>query len=596
VIADHLRALAFAIADGATPGNEGRGYVLRRILRRASRFSQNLNQKEPFIYKILPTLVQVMGDDFPELKERQDYISQVIFAEEERFMRTLRDGLARFEKIVQDLRTKGEKTVSGHDAFTLYDTYGFPLDLTGVLAEEAGLAVDQAGFAAAMAEQRERARSSAKFDAGLTSDEGWVILSPGKETEFVGYSTLESPVNVTRFKEVGDDVYVCLNRSPFYAESGGQVGDIGILANQHVSLKVNDTFKVLDMQVHKCSLTSGLLKKDTLTNLVGTVSAQERKATVRNHSATHLLQAALKTVLGPHVQQQGSRVTPDGLRFDFTHPKGLSPSEIEQIEGLVNREILENQTVAVKEMPITQAKSEGATALFGEKYGDTVRTVKMGSFSYELCGGTHATSTGQIGLFRITSESSIASGVRRIEAVTGLGALALSKKEAATLDSVSRLLKATPDEVFQRVQEQSDKLKALDKELKALRSEKLTVAIYRLISEAKVINGLKTVVTKLEGEHFNKVMHQQLLDSLAEKLGKGVAILTQVEDGTLSLLAAVGPDARAQYKAGDIIKSLCTVANARGGGRPDKAQAGSKNPEREADVLVAAATLLSKGL
>ncbi len=595
VIADHLRALAFAIADGATPGNEGRGYVLRRILRRASRFSQDLNLKEPFIYKLLPTLVDVMGKAFPELAQRQDYISQVIQSEEDRFMRTLKDGLTRFAKMSTEVKAKNKTEIPGAEVFALYDTYGFPADLTGVLAEEAGLTIDQAGFTTAMQEQRERARSAAKFDASINSDEGWEIIAPGVATRFVGYEALTADTNVLRYREVGDDILLCLDQSPFYAESGGQVGDSGVLKGKDIELRVTDTFKVLEMHLHKCSLIHGLLKKDNLKKLMATVDGQARGATVRNHSATHLLHAALRKVLGTHVQQQGSRVGPEGLRFDFTHPKGVSSEELAQIETLVNENVLADLPVSMVEKGLEEAKKEGAAALFGEKYGDRVRTIKMGEFSYELCGGTHARATGQIGMFRVTSESSIAAGIRRIEAVTGLGALELTRAQAQALAGISKALKTTPQEALERFHKFSEQSAATERRVKVLEQENVMAKVDGLLVQGKVgPTGTRQLVQKLDLAQFPKASHQVLLDSLAAKLNDGVAFFTQVEDGNLTLLAAVGEKARAKIKAGDLIKELSVLAEGRGGGRPDKAQAGSKFPEKEPIVLQEASKLIAK--
>jgi len=597
VIADHLRALAFAIADGATPGNEGRGYVLRRILRRAAKFSQELNQKDPFIYKLVPTLVEVMGDVYPELMQRKDYISQVILAEEERFVKTLKDGLARFSKVANDMKAKNEKVVSGVDVFTLYDTYGFPSDLTALLAEEQGLTIDHVGFATSMEEQRERARSSAKFDASLASDEGWTILNPGVDTEFVGYNALTSEAKVLRYREVNDDILIVLDKTPFYAEGGGQVGDIGTLTNSHITMKVTDTYKILDIHVHKCSLLNGLVKKELLSTLTCQVDQEARTATIRNHSATHLLQAALISVLGNHVQQQGSRVAPEGLRFDFTHPKSLTSEELSQIERLVNQQILQNSPIAIENKSLELAKKEGATALFGEKYGDSVRTIKMGAFSYELCGGTHANATGDIGLLKIFGESSIAAGVRRIEALTGQGALDYLSKQSEIVANLTRILKVKPDGLEAKVDDLAKKVGELDKEIKSLKTEQINIQVNDMITKHSItMGGVSCVIKKIDTNVFPRELHQVLLDSLAAKLNNGVAVMTQVEDGTLSLLAAVGNQARTRVKAGDLIKELCKIADGRGGGRPDKAQAGSKFPEKETAVLDAATKLLQNTL
>ncbi len=594
VIADHLRALSFAIADGATPGNEGRGYVLRRILRRASRFSQTLEQKDPFIFKLVPTLVDIMGHAFPEVKQRQDYIQQVIEAEESRFMRTLKDGLVRFAKISADVKAKKKDTIEGQDVFSLYDTYGFPADLTGVLAEEAGLKIDQEGFAKNMEEQRERARGAAKFDASLTSDEGWTILDPSKETQFVGYSTLSTPVTVMRYREVGDDLLVVLKESPFYAESGGQVGDSGTIKGPGLELKVTDTFKVLDLHVQRCALINGLVSKETLKSLTANVDNAARQATVRNHSATHLLHAALKAVLGPHVQQQGSRVAPEALRFDFTHPKALTPEEAQRVEAIVNEQVLANVSIATAEKGLEEAKKDGAVALFGEKYGNKVRTIKMGEYSYELCGGTHANMTGDIGLVAITAETSIASGIRRIEAVSGMKALELVRSQGAILQTLARAYKAKPEELATKLEETQKRLKSYEKELETLKLAQIQANIDELMKGAKLVNNVTVILQKLDAAKFPKTSHQALLETLSEKLANGVAVLTQVEDGQLSLLAAVGPAARSKIKAGDLVKELSVVAEGRGGGRPDRAQAGSKFPEKEPAVLEMARDLVHR--
>jgi alanyl-tRNA synthetase len=595
VIADHVRCLSFAIADGATPGNEGRGYVLRRILRRASRFSQELNQKEPFIYKLVPTLAEVMGQAFPEIAQRADYIAQVIEAEEARFMRTLKDGLARLAKITDDMKAKKLDTIAGQDVFTLYDTYGFPMDLTGVLAEERGLKIDQAGFESAMNEQRERARSGAKFDASLTTDEGWIILDASTDAKFVGYDKLESPVEVTRYREVGDDVLLCLKQTPFYAEGGGQVGDVGTIKGPGIELRVTDTFKILEMHVHKCALVNGLLKKENLKGLVGTVDATARTATVRNHSATHLLHAALRQVLGPHVQQQGSRVAPEGLRFDFTHPKGVSESEIKAIEDLVNDQVLMDSPIVAAEQSLAEAKAQGAMALFGEKYGDRVRSLKMGAFSHELCGGTHARATGQIGLVKITGESSVAAGIRRIEAVTGTGALQLLRQQTEIVDRLSREMKTKPNEVVDKFLGTLEKLKVAEKAREQMLLAGVNQNVQEMIDkDGQVIGGVRVVIKKIDAGAFPRSTHQAMLDSLVGKLNNGVAVLTQVEDGTLSVLAAVGGGAQGKLKAGDLVKELSTVAGGKGGGRPDRAQAGSKFPEKESAVLEEARRLCSR--
>jgi alanyl-tRNA synthetase len=604
VIADHLRALSFAIADGATPGNEGRGYVLRRILRRGSRFARNLGQREPFICKLVATLAETMGDAYPELAQRQGYIEQVIRAEEERFMRTLDQGLDRFAKIAAETKSKSLPAIVGAEVFTLYDTYGFPVDLTRVLAEEQGLTIDEAGYTKHMEEQRERARGAAKFDGSFASDEGWTLLSPSLDTEFVGYETLTAEVSARRYREHGDQILAVLDKTPFYAEAGGQVGDSGSLTGKpgptgqpSVELKVVDTVKVFDMIVHKCELLGGILSPETMKSLSAQVDGEGRFRTVRNHSATHLLHSALRKVLGDHVQQQGSRVAPDSLRFDFTHFQAMTPEEIRSVEYEVNLRIEENHPIRHAVHGIDEAKKMGAMALFGEKYGDRVRVITMGEVSMELCGGTHARATGDIGFLKIVSESSIASGVRRIEAVTGLGALELVQKQQTALAEVGKVFKAKPGQEIERAAEASAKIKALEKEVLDLRQAQARLQAITLVAEkGKTMNGATVLVHKLDEKTFPKESISHLVDGLAAHLRNGVAVLTQASGDSLSIYAVAGKEAQAKVKAGDLIKAIGPIADARGGGKPDRAQAGSKSPEKEPLVLAEAEKYLKQAL
>jgi alanyl-tRNA synthetase len=608
VIADHVRALSFAIADGATPGNEGRGYVLRRILRRASRFAREVGQKEPFLHKLVATLAEHMGGAYSELRARQDYIAQVILAEEERFGKTLDSGLDRFEKIAKETKGKSQTTIGGVEVFTLYDTYGFPTDLTRLLAEEQGLSIDEAGYEKHMQEQKERARGAAKFNAAIAGDDGWTILKPGLETEFVGYEALASDMPILRYREEGDTVLVVAAKTPFYAESGGQVGDTGAIRGKDLVLRVVDTVKIFDMVLHKCELVSGLLTPGALAAAKGEVDREGREASMRNHSATHLLHAALRKFLGDHVQQQGSRVAPEGLRFDFTHFKPMSPEEIAQVEAWANAQVLADHAVHQSVQGIDEAKAKGAMALFGEKYGDKVRVIQMGgkpetvgqsasesSVSLELCGGTHARATGQIGLIKVTSESSIASGVRRIEAVTGTGALRLLGQRFETLDSIAAQLKAKPGEEAQKVADLSARAKALEKEVAELRGYKAQAQADQLLAaKSKTVSGFQVLIARLEGAQVEKETQQALTDALAGKLQNGIAVLTAVSEGNLAITALVGKAAQAKVKAGDLIKELAPIADARGGGRPDRAQAGSKSVAKEALVLAEAEKLLGR--
>ncbi len=597
VIADHIRALTFAIADGATPGNEGRGYVLRRILRRASRFAHDLGQKHPFLFKIVAPLVETMKDAFPEVKERQAYIEQVIEAEEKRFLKTLGQGLQRFEKLIEDVNKKKKDTIAGKEVFLLYDTYGFPTDLTEMLAEEKNLKIDHAGYETCMEEQRERARSAAKFDASFTSDESWNIIEPSVDTKFLGYDTLTAEMKTLRYREEGDYIFLVCNQTPFYAESGGQVGDQGIIKGENIELKVVDTFKVLEMWVHKCSLVNGLVNEDSLKNLTGQVDENFRLKAMSNHSATHLLHSALRQQLGDHVVQQGSYVGADRLRFDFTHHQGMSKDEVESVESMVNNFIRKNDLVDSQVMPFDEAKESGAMTLFGEKYGDKVRVITMGTSSKELCGGTHTKATGDIGCFHIVSESSIAAGIRRIEAVTGETAQKLMRSQSNTLQNLAHSLKVKPDQVADKIGEVSDKLKNLEKELKTLRTAQLNQLADQMISEdKKTIGDHYVIIKKISPDLVPTNLFQTLLDSLSGKLGDGVAVLTVASADSLTILAAVGEGLRKKIKAGDIVKELAKHCDGRGGGRPDKAQAGSKSPEKQDTVLKEAESFLKTKL
>ncbi len=604
VMADHVRALSFAIADGATPGNDGRGYVLRRILRRGSRFARNLGQTQPFLCRLVSVVADTMGQAYPELQQRRDYIEQVIRAEEERFMRTLDLGLDRFAKIATEVIGRNTLVIPGADVFTLYDTYGFPTDLTRVLAEEKGLTIDETGYTKYMEEQRERARGAAKFDGSFASDEGWTRLSPSIETEFVGYTTLVTEVNVHRYREVNDQILVVLDRTPFYAEAGGQVGDIGSLTGQpgpagtpSVHLRVLDTIKIFDMIIHKCDLLGGILSAETLKGLRAEVDATHRFKIVRNHSATHLLHAALRQVLGNHVQQQGSRVGPDGFRFDFTHFQALTQEEIHKVERLVNLNIQGNSSIDVSVHGIEEAKKMGAMALFGEKYGDRVRVIQMGEFSMELCGGTHASATGEIGILKILSESSIASGVRRVEAISGLGALELMQSQFQTLAEISKVFKAKPGQEAEKALESAARIKVLEKEVLDLRLAQARLQAVSLVAEhGKLLHGTTCLIENLDEKTVPKENMAALIEGLAACLRNGIALLTYTTHDTLSIYAVCGKEAQAKVKAGDLVKAVGAVADARGGGKPDRAQAGSKSPEKFGLVLAEAEKWLNQML
>lgn len=597
VIADHIRALSFAIADGVTPGNEGRAYVMRRILRRASRFAHNLGQKEPFLYRLVPELTQLMGEAFPELVARETYISQIIKAEEHRFLRTLDVGLQKLDKLIKDATKGKKKLIEGQDVFLFHDTYGFPWDLTEIIAQEHQLKIDKKAFEKCMQEQKDRARKAAKFDDSFASDEAWNILIDHKETQFCGYSTLQAPVETLRYREDGDQIYILLDKTPFYAEAGGQIGDVGTLKGKNVTLKVIDTFKVLDAHVHKCALLEGLINPENLKRLDAQVDLGMREKIKRNHSATHILHSALREILGSHAEQQGSLVGPERLRFDFTHHSSLTNSEIERIEHYVNQKIQNNAPIKTEVLAFAEAKKQGALALFGEKYGDAVRVLSMGNFSKELCGGTHAQATGDIGIFRIIAESSIAAGVRRIEAVTNREALVLMQEDREVLQSLGKSLKVKRENLLERAVSLFGRVKDLEKSLANFESQELSRELQKLLKHnLKKVGSYEFIVTKLDAKKFPKNKLQEVLDLLVGQLTHQVAFFTQVEDGQLALLAAVGKGALEKIKAGDLVKELSAVAAGKGGGRSDRARAGSKFPEKEADVLEAAVALLMKKL
>ena len=594
VMADHTRAVAFAVADGITPGNEGRGYVIRRILRRASKFASELGLNEPVIFKLIPTLVESMGDAFPELKERQSYIEQVVKAEESRFLKTLGHGLDRLNKLVQSTKKAKKDQLSGEDVFTLFDTFGFPSDLTAMIAEENNLTIDTDGYEACMNEQRERARKAQKFDDSMASDENWTIIDTKKNTLFEGYHSLRTESNVLRYAEKGDDIYLVLDKTPFYAEAGGQVGDTGILSNKDLTLKVFDTIKVFDMTLHRATLVSGLLTSNALKGLTAQVDVTNRSRTARHHSATHLLHAALQKCLGSHVSQQGSYCDANRLRFDFTHHEGLSNDVIKKIEAMVNEQIQESNPISTQLMSFDAAKDSGAVALFGEKYGDEVRVLKMGDFSTELCGGTHAETTGQIGAFKIIAESSIAAGVRRIEAVAAQAAVEYSRNETEILSDIAGLLKTQPAEVEKKVKEITTKLKNIEKLVKELKQAQMNSAADTVLSNSETIKGVNFTASKLNSSLYEKNDLQVVLDSVGAKLKpNGVCVMTHESEGNVALLVAVSKDLHGKVKAGDLVKNIAETHGGRGGGRPDKARAGIKGSGIEDQILKTARETLT---
>ena len=582
VIADHIRALVFSICDGITPGNEGRGYVIRRILRRASRFAYGLGQESPCLYKLVDPLVDLMKEAFPDLEQRREYIKQVIEADEARFLKTLGSGLARFEKLAEKLESSSKKEMSGEDAFLFHDTYGFPYDLTRMIAKEKGFTVDEAGYKACMAEQKERARKASKFSGDLLSDDNWTLLDSKRETKFLGYHENLSESKALRYCEVGDEIYLVLDQTPFYAESGGQVGDQGKLFNKELELKVIDTIKILDLHVHKCSLISGLLSKETLSKLSASIDEGLRSRTIRNHSATHLLHSALREKLGEHVSQQGSYVGPDRLRFDFTHFKALSETELLDIEQTVNHKIRENLLVETDLMDLEEAKTSGATALFGEKYDSKVRVLTMGDYSRELCGGTHVKRTGDIGSFVITSEASIASSVRRIEALTGEAAFQYMIDQRKLVTSLASLLKVPSSSLSTKTKELLSDIKEKNTLIGRLTEEKLSTYVSSLLEkETFSLKSVPVYINEIHPKMIDKKSFQLLLDKAQEKIEKGLCIFSYKNGQDSNLLVLVPKASSKEFHAGKIVKDLSGFFDGRGGGRPDKAQAGIK---KEASV------------
>lgn len=573
VIADHIRCLTFSLADGGMPSNEGAGYVLRRILRRAARFGRKLNLTKPFLYKLVDTVIEIMGNHFDEIIDKRDYIIMIIKAEEERFNQTLDKGLDRFAEIVSSL--KGN-VISGKDAFMLYDTFGFPIDLTQIMAEEKDLSVDMDGFNLAMNEQKERARSASKFTLSVDDTE-WNIVSDQEITEFVGYNSLESQAKIVRYALADKGIVkVVLDKTPFYAEMGGQAGDKGVISNDDFKLNIFDVKKIGPLWVHFGKLDDKNCEfMPNNIEVVATVDKNIRKDSASNHSATHLLHAALRKVLGNHVQQKGSYVDKSTLRFDFTHFNGMNKDEIAKVEELVNREIRANLPVITEVKSADDAKKSGAMALFGEKYGDSVRVVTMGDFSMELCGGTHVKATGEIGAFKIISEFSSAAGIRRIEAVTGKSYLDFVNKLETKFANIKVLLNANDKNIEDKINKLHEENKRLQNELEELKAQQGSKLIDELIASAKTIADTKVVIHKTKDVNSGDL--RTLGDQLKDKLGTGVGIIFSDNGGKVSILTVVTKDLTKRYHAGKIVGKLATIVGGKGGGRPDSAMAGGKD-------------------
>jgi alanyl-tRNA synthetase len=595
VIADHIRASTFLIADGVLPGNEGRGYVLRRIVRRALRHGYQLGVADPFFHKLVASVDREMGAAYPELKKQRAHVERVLAQEEQRFAETLSQGMRLLEEAIVKLPARGR--IPGETVFKLYDTYGFPEDLTADIARERGLGIDKEGFDSAMAGQREKARAASRFDAVASK-----LPNLEQATEFLGYESLSgSGRAVALFDaqglavdalESGQRGIVVLDRTPFYAESGGQVGDHGELTQPGAAFAVDDTRKLGSAFGHFGQLEGGRIAiGDTLE---AAVDAERRGAIVLNHSATHLLHAALRRVLGEHVQQKGSLVAPDRLRFDFAHYEPVSAEELRRIESLVNEQIRRNQDANTRELSYDDAIAAGALAFFGDKYGDRVRVLQLGDFSTELCGGTHVTRAGDIGLLKITSETGIASGVRRIEAVTGRGALQWVDAAEGTLKEVAGLVRGSRDDVKDKVAQLIERNRNMERELNALKAKLATGSGRDLIDDARMVAGVKILTARLDGADDKAL--RAAVDRLKDKLGSGVVVLGSVEGDKVRLVAGVTKDLTATLKAGSIIQPVAEHVGGRGGGRADFAQAGGSLPDKLDEALLLVEAAIAKTL
>ena len=601
VIADHARAVTFLICDGARPSNEGRGYVLRRIMRRAARHAKMLGCGEPMLFHMVDAVREVMGDAYPELQEREEYIKKVVLSEEQRFAETLDRGLAILNDEVAALRGAGKNVIPGDILFKLYDTYGFPSDLTADIVESEGFTIDEAGFEICMERQRAQAREHWKGSGEEGISQIYKELhSTGVRGQFVGYDEMSTyaPVQaiirdgvLVESALAGDTVAVITDRTPFYGDSGGQKGDCGTLStgNAHVNV-VTASRPFVDMIVHHGVVTEGVLSVGDAADLK--VSRNERDATCRNHTATHLLQSALREVLGDHVKQAGSLVSLDRLRFDFTHFSAVTDEELRRIETIVNRFVMANDQVVTREMNVTEAVEAGATALFDEKYGDSVRVVKIGDVSMELCGGTHVRAAGDIGLFKIVSEAGIAAGVRRIEALTGLGALGFVREMEDDQRAIAALLKAEAGNSRDRLEKLLVRQREYQREIEALQAKLNAAASGDLLSRATDVQGVKLLAVQVQVEDIKAL--RDLSDTLRDRIGEGVIALGAAIGGKANLLVAVTKELSRSIKAGDIIKQIAPIVGGSGGGKPDLAQAGGSQPDKLDEALAAVTTILSR--
>lgn len=592
VIADHVRTVSFAISDGALPSNEGRGYVLRRLLRRAVRYAKKININRPFMNELVPVVAEIMVDFYPEVKAKADFIQKVIKNEEERFHETLNEGLTILSQVMKEQKAKGSDIIPGEDVFRLYDTYGFPVELTEEYAEEEDMKIDHDGFDQEMEGQRERARAAIqKVDSMQV--QGGVLGEIKVESEFVGYNQLavenasvlvivKDGETITEAKQ-GDEVQLILDKTPFYAESGGQIADAGTMGNEQVKIKVKDVQKAPNGQnLHNVFIESGSLKPKDVIHAI--VSEENRSGIVKNHTATHLLHQALKDVLGTHVNQAGSLVTTERLRFDFSHFGQVSQDELTQIEQIVNEQIWKSIAVNIDYKSLTEAKAMGAMALFGEKYGDIVRVVQVGDYSLELCGGCHVDNTATIGLFKIVSETGIGAGTRRIEAVTGKSAYQLINGQLEKLQDAAQLLKTNPKDIVTRIEGLLSDYRELQRENESLTAKLGNLEANSIVDKATTINGVTVLSTIVNAKDMNSL--RGMMDDLKSKLQSAIVVLGATEDGKVNLVAGVTKDLVDKgYHAGKLIKEVAEKCGGKGGGRPEMAQAGAKNPEKLAEAL-----------
>ncbi|WP_299738620.1 alanine--tRNA ligase [Rossellomorea sp. y25] len=591
VIADHIRTVSFAIGDGALPSNEGRGYVLRRLLRRAVRFAKQIEINRPFMYELVPVVSEIMVDFYPEVKQKAEFIQKVVKNEEDRFHETLNEGLAILSSIIKVQKSAGNKVIPGEDVFRLYDTYGFPVELTEEYAEEEGLTVDHDGFEREMEGQRERARS-ARQDVGSMQVQGGILSDITVESRFVGYDTLETTATILELLvdnerqpkvDKGQECQFILDQTPFYAESGGQIGDKGYIEAMGVKVFVTNVKKAPNGQnLHSAIVEEGTLEQNA--QVLAKVSRESRTKVEKNHTATHILHQALKDVLGDHVNQAGSLVEPDRLRFDFSHFGSVSQEEIERIETIVNEKVWKAISVNTALKSLSEAKAMGAMALFGEKYGEEVRVVSIGEYSLELCGGCHVSNTSEIGLFKILSEGGIGAGTRRIEAVTAENAYKVLNDQVTQLKEVAGKLKANPKEVVNRVDSLLVEMKELQRENESLSAKLSNIEAGSLTDQVKVIDGVNVLSAKVAVGDSNGL--RTMMDDLKQKLGSGVIVLATTGDDKVTIIAGVTKDlVEKGYHAGKLVKEVASRCGGGGGGRPDMAQAGGKHPEKVEEAL-----------